>query len=840
EFQEMEKKMTLSQEPEEEEEEDVSDDLLMIRNLHRFLLCQKLKAFYEVSESRPLLSVCSPESYKTNSQKEEHLLEIAENFQRQYLLLHPDRKPLLLYPVNEYGVRKFVSTTLRPTETGLWELQSWQECSSLVADFLSLQPLEQPTQVPTQLFSPTAVLRSQEATSFESSTLLCSLLLGLNYDAYVVSGYAVREMCLLDLRLQQCPLLDTKAKSDQGETSDQPQKKYGVKCSMELRSRFLLDQEKKKLDAEAAAILEKELQEEQEKSTNLPDPLQGFRVHCWVLVLSGRRSIEENFFIDPLTGCSYPTVHDSFQGIESLWNPFNYYVNRQDCSSGCKDMKFDLENSTEWEPVLHDGVSQQQLIQAVHRRMENRFIGRPTSELEKKKFFLMRSWVSRIGITRKELQTRFPGGKKVTRYRKAMLERFSSTVTNDGLISRLTTYQDLSCTEVAGVKEWYKHRSDSLEEREFNQLENSTTERFKSGRTFDLLFHAWKPVDSGTEREMRFHRPEQDGLERIVVSPQAIEQSFKYRDDFLYLRQIFFREGGMIPPPYSAENGQETTLENLNVLKVVERFHRNPSKPVNEDVAQRVFLVPEMKTELLYHLMDHRTIPSRKSLKRIEDDEPITDSMFSFFLDQAEEPPGPLTWYRLVKYLIREEENIALQIKASLVEYSRISLLSLVKGHDPFLPLSVDMEKWEEVEEKSTQTELTSKEEALILHRLGMDVMVPYLARLGNSESLTPEEATSFCLGCSEAFKEKLKRHTDFLQVIETQAEENDSRSHSHDPMMSQEEAELACHLCWDKKFHISAAQRRLDSRHMERLEEKHEAFMVKLQQNPLLSSHFN
>lgn len=151
----------------------------------------------------------------------------------------------------------------------------------------------------------------------------------------------------------------------------------------------------------------------------------------------------------------------------------------------------------------------------------------------------MRSWVSRIGITRKgngvttvkqvvdlhlsceasnlsvcppDMQTRFPGGKKVTRYRKAMLERFSSTVTDDGLISRLTTYQDLSCetppetvhfaptaivsdpvsvyvkgTKVAGVKEWYKHRSDGLEEREINQLENSTTERFKSGRVFDLL-----------------------------------------------------------------------------------------------------------------------------------------------------------------------------------------------------------------------------------------------------------------------------------------------------------------------------------------------------------------
>uniref|UniRef100_M4A2Y9 Dynein regulatory complex subunit 7 MORN domain-containing protein n=1 Tax=Xiphophorus maculatus TaxID=8083 RepID=M4A2Y9_XIPMA len=625
--------------------------------------------FYEVSESRPLLSVCSPESYKTNSQKEEHLLEIAENFQRQYLLLHPDRKPLLLYPVNEYGVRKFVSTTLRPTETGLWELQSWQECSSLVADFLSLQLLEPPT-LPVQLFSPTAVLRSQKATSFESSTLLCSLLLGLNYDAYVVSGYAAREMCLLDLSLQQClPYTHTPLR--------------------------LQDQEKKKLEAQDAAILEKELQE-QEASIHLPDPLNGFRVHCWVLVLSGRRSIEENFFIDPLTGCSYPTVHDSFQGIESLWNPFNYYVNRQICHAGCKDINFDLENSTQWEPVLHDGVSQQQLIQAVHRRMEYRFIGRLTSELEVR---TPPVYVQHLSLCPPDMQTRFPGGKKVTRYRKAMLERFSSTVTNDGLISRLTMYQDLSCTKVARVKEWYKYRSDGLEEREFNQLENSTTERFKSGRAFDLLCKSTAKrsnqeeltVDSGTEREMRFHRPEQDGLEQIVVSPQAIKKSFKCRDDFLYLRHIFFREGGVISPRCSAEN-------------VVERFHRNPSKSVREDVAQRVFLVPEMKTELTYHLMDHRTIPSRKSLKRIEDDEPITDSMFSFFLVRLNLQLRPLT-----------------------------------------LPL-------------------TSKEEVLILHRQGMDVMVPYLARLGNSESLTQEEATSFCHGCSKAFTEKLEEHTDFLQ----------------------------------------------------------------------------
>lgn len=44
---------------------------------------------------------------------------------------------------------------------------------------------------------------------------------------------------------------------------------------------------------------------------------------------------------------------------------------------------------------------------------------------------------------------------------------------------------------------------------------------------------------------------------------------------------------------------------------VVERFHRNKSIPANEDVAERVFMLPQRQIELTYHLMDHRFIPSK-------------------------------------------------------------------------------------------------------------------------------------------------------------------------------------------------------------------------------------
>lgn len=38
--------------------------------------------------------------------------------------------------------------------------------------------------------------------------MLCSLLLGANYDAYCVSGYAVKEMCLLDQSMEEYPVMD--------------------------------------------------------------------------------------------------------------------------------------------------------------------------------------------------------------------------------------------------------------------------------------------------------------------------------------------------------------------------------------------------------------------------------------------------------------------------------------------------------------------------------------------------------------------------------------------------------------------------------------------------------
>lgn len=67
-------------------------------------------------------------------------------------------------------------------------------------------------QQPEKLVSPTLVLRQQKGNSFDHSVLLCSLLLGVGYDAYCVCGYATREVCMMDQTRTICPLLEDKVK----------------------------------------------------------------------------------------------------------------------------------------------------------------------------------------------------------------------------------------------------------------------------------------------------------------------------------------------------------------------------------------------------------------------------------------------------------------------------------------------------------------------------------------------------------------------------------------------------------------------------------------------------
>ncbi|CAM9659426.1 unnamed protein product, partial [Ectocarpus sp. 12 AP-2014] len=153
------------------------------------------------------LEVPSPEGYTSNSNKEELCLEYINNFRVQFDKLYPGRRRLFLTAPNEYGVEKFVCTTLRPTLLPYREIYDLEKCSEFVTNFLHYEPLERPTEPPSFLPSPGQVLEWTVGDSFDFAMVLCSLLLGAGYDAYVVYGTAPGWITVRDRTRTTCPYI---------------------------------------------------------------------------------------------------------------------------------------------------------------------------------------------------------------------------------------------------------------------------------------------------------------------------------------------------------------------------------------------------------------------------------------------------------------------------------------------------------------------------------------------------------------------------------------------------------------------------------------------------------
>lgn len=92
-------------------------------------------------------------------------------------------------------------------------------------------------QQPSVLYSPTTTMWNQRGNAFDYSVLLCSLLEGSGYDAYVAYGYASKEICTMDRSRK---MLDIPRDSE-GETApivEKKENKYRLQPVMKLKSTY--------------------------------------------------------------------------------------------------------------------------------------------------------------------------------------------------------------------------------------------------------------------------------------------------------------------------------------------------------------------------------------------------------------------------------------------------------------------------------------------------------------------------------------------------------------------------------------------------------------------------
>ena len=185
----------------------------------------------------------------TNTRLEENMLACVDEFRAKFAELHPERRPLLLDPRNECGVRKFVCTTLRPSKLEHASLYDLRPCCEFVANYLEYEQLESPLLFPSAIVSPYTVMEWQAGDCFDLAVALCSLLTGVGYDAYVCVGYAPKRVTTNDQTEQECPVLEREAAQRAREeearanasTPEEKESKYKVKRFIDSTSKLELE-----------------------------------------------------------------------------------------------------------------------------------------------------------------------------------------------------------------------------------------------------------------------------------------------------------------------------------------------------------------------------------------------------------------------------------------------------------------------------------------------------------------------------------------------------------------------------------------------------------------------
>lgn len=565
-----------------------------------------------------------PESYRTNTPKEELMLEYIRKYEVHFANLHPKRRKPMLALRNECGMKKFICATLRPTQMPYQDVYDYNKCAKFVADFIRYEPLELASQLPSHMPSPSATLGWQAGDCFDMAMVLCSMLLGVGYDAYVVCGYAPAKITRYDQT-------STSIKAEPPPPPPEPpykppDTKYTIGPRKVLSSNFLTQ----KAQREAAAAAPKDakvapaaptapidLEALAAAEAEELDDLRGRRVHAWVLLLPGKRMLEQMLFVEPSTGELYRADSSPFYGIETLWNASNYWVNMQGPSVPAAKLSFELADASKWEGLLYDSTMAS-MGGGEDEGGDEGGDGAGGAEehdevVDESKVLaeMPPSWVTRLHVPQDLFESGCPQGRKSTTFKKGLVQKFAPYSREDGLVEMNTLYEDAERTSVAELRQHFANRQDHLYKRIVAGEE--TREYFEPGRKGALREHTWI---EGQRRVMHFYSVAKlDGLvSRYEETGKKTWYVFDGTRDPLIYRSVSYDQ-----------EAEPSEAPDKNIRKMAEKFRRSragtfgaPETEVDaeEDVAKRTFELSAGLIKLKYHYGKDRVTASSRTYNK--------------------------------------------------------------------------------------------------------------------------------------------------------------------------------------------------------------------------------
>ena len=608
-----------------------------------------------------------PTTHATNTTREHTLLDYVEHFRRQFFQLYPSHQPLLLSPLNESGIRKFVCTSVLPTLLPYPELYDLVGCAEWVSDFFCYMVLDDRYGLPDLLGSLGSIVGTRHGDCLDLSMVLCSLLRGAGYNAYVVAGEAEGWVARGDETGKRCPLLRDEAEEKRKQDEELERKAADDRS----RNRYLaLVADKPSHTSKFQQRRQQDAEKRQEVLHTTPEEAartqerRKKQAHAWVLVLPGRRDVAGMVYVEPSTGTVYDVDGGGhpYVSVSSLWCDENYWVNIQSASK--EDMQFELNNRNHWlaimqQPELKEvkapvGVSTpannsssseyDEDSRGEYEEKETITItpkptthSRPhpaasTQQPAKQVLHLPASWVTPLRISRDQWQSRYPNGTKRIHYHNCTVDKHSPYLPHmAGLTTRITQHHPTTNQPIR-TEERYQHRKDRLILRTTDLPATPTTAGsggrrvvcgFEKGLANGLM--EWVVVgEVGREvrREFRFWKGSRvDGLvRRVEVVGVKVTEEYEDRDD-----RLIYRSLAVDTQPHSTSTSASSTSAStsaavhrqkqytvsiglhtdLPIRKLTERFAPNPAVHPETDVVKRTHLLHANTIQLTFATTKH-------------------------------------------------------------------------------------------------------------------------------------------------------------------------------------------------------------------------------------------
>ena len=507
------------------------------------------------------------------------------------------------------------------------------------------------------------------------------------------------------------------------------------------------------------------------------------RLHCWVLLQKGNREIQETFFIEPTTGRRYNIDDAPYFSVEAIFNHKNFWINL-DPTRSLDEINFDFQDDQtgEWEYVM---IQQQEKKKGGDGEDESGEIhddddndeSDSTAKKEEDVLDMPPPWSPKLFVNKDKFLDLCPNGEKTVFYKKCKVDFYSECSQVDGLVRRITIYEDFKRLIVKEIRSYYKNRKDNLVLRRRFPYQFKLVEHYDSSASS----HYWKKIiqiDGRVRKIYFYHHRNKDGL--IYREEQIGRKTFeryKGREDKLVYRSVTFNPDWtdkkekdlMINDNHLAAGGTKNKGEAV-ILKMTQKFGLDPDHIAEEQVRRTEFNLSKGRVYIFKHYNSGRITTGSETYIRDEligGDAKVGGDMND---KDAQESQKAQTNKRILEMERRCHEQIKEQEKGALAETNwklefEKNIQQLRQNNNTETLFSKILEKtiYDKARDKMKQGKKADEEETQ--NEKEKDYLAPILKKLGfGNQDLNEEAAIMVKNEALRNLKERLLTRAEIIQ----------------------------------------------------------------------------